>query len=348
MPIKIGKNIIGNGHPCFVIAEAGVNHNGQMDLALKLIDAAKEAGADAVKFQTFKTEKVVSPIAPKAEYQVANTESAGSQLDMIRKLELTFNEFRQLHAYCSERKILFLSTPFDNESADFLNELGMAGFKIPSGEITNFPLVAHVARMKKPLIMSTGMSNMGEVASALKEIYACGNKDVVLLHCVSNYPAEPSAINLRAMDTMREEFRLDVGYSDHTRGIEIPLAAVALGACVIEKHFTLDRNLPGPDHKASLEPHELKEMVRCIRNVEASLGNGKKIPTADELKTADAARRSLVASRWIEAGTIITDEMIAILRPGTGLQPAMKSNVVGKRQLRNLDEGELFTLESLG
>lgn len=348
MPAKIGENIIGNGHPCFVIAEAGVNHNGQMDLAFKLVDAAKDAGANAVKFQTFKTEKVVSPIAPKAEYQVANTESAGSQLDMIRKLELTFNEFRQLHAYCAERKILFLSTPFDTESADFLNELGMTGFKIPSGEITNFPLVAHVARMQKPIIMSTGMANMGEVTRALEEIYTCGNRDVVLLHCVSNYPAEPSSINLRAMATMREEFRVDVGYSDHTRGIEIPLAAVALGACVIEKHFTLDKNLPGPDHKASLEPHELREMVRCIRNVEASLGNGKKIPTADELKTADAARRSLVAARRILAGTVITDEMIAILRPGTGLQPAMKPSVVGKRLLRNLDEGELFALENLG
>ncbi len=347
MSVKIADRVVGSGHPCFVIAEAGVNHNGQLDLALRLVDAAQEAGADAVKFQTFKSEKVVSPIAPKVEYQVANTESAGSQMDMIRKLELTFDEFRQVHDYCQKHKILFLSTPFDEDSADFLDKLGMSAFKIPSGEITNPPLVIQIARKQKPIIMSTGMANLDEVGEALKTIYACGNHDVVVLHCVSNYPAEPESINLRAMATMRERFHVDVGFSDHTRGIEIPLAAVALGACVIEKHFTLDRKLPGPDHKASLEPSELKQMVTSIRNVEASLGDGLKVPTADELKTAECVRRSLVAARRISAGTVVTDEMIAILRPGTGLQPAMKSSVVGKRPLKDIEAGELFSLENL-
>jgi len=347
MSIKIADRIIGNGNRCFIIAEAGVNHNGQLDLALKLVDAAQQAGADAVKFQTFRAEDVVSPIAPKADYQVANTQSNESQLEMVRELELTFDEFRRVYEYCQQRNMLFLSTPFDTASVNFLDELGMLAFKIPSGEITNLPLIRHVAGKHKPLILSTGMSNLEEVRVALEAIDACANHDVVVLHCVSNYPADPASINLKAMATMREELRVDVGFSDHTQGIEIALAAVALGACVIEKHFTLDRKLPGPDHKASLEPSELKHMVSSIRNVEVSLGDGIKRPTEAELRTAECARRSLVAAGRIPAGTVITGDMVAILRPGTGLPPAMKLQIIGKRTLRDLERGELFTMQNL-
>ena len=347
MTIKIADRIVGAGHKCFVIAEAGVNHNGKLALALQLVDAAKQANADAVKFQTFKAEDVASPLAPKAEYQVANTQTNESQLDMVRELELTFDEFRKVHEYCKKRGILFLSTPFDHGSVDFLDELGLLAFKIPSGEITNLPLVHHVASKGKPVILSTGMANLQEVRDALETIYSTGNRDVVVLQCVSNYPASPSSINLRAMETMHNEFGVDVGFSDHTQGTEIPLAAVALGACVIEKHFTLDRNLPGPDHKASLEPMELREMITNIRNVEAALGDGVKRPTSEELKTAECARRSLVAAKRIPAGTVITEEMIAILRPGTGMPPAMKPRVLGTRVMRDMEVGELFALDCL-
>lgn len=344
MAIRIGSRTIGRGQPCYVIAEAGVNHNGHLDLALQLVDAAKEAGATAVKFQTFKAEKVASPVAQKAEYQVANTESTESQLEMIRELELSFDQFRRIYSYCQERDILFLSTPFDEESADFLDSLGMLAFKIPSGEITNTPFLAHVARKKKPIIMSTGMSTMEEIRDALNTIYDSGNRDVILLHCISNYPASVSSVNLRAMATMREQLHVDVGFSDHTEGIEIPLAAVALGACLVEKHFTLDRDLPGPDHKASLEPSALQAMITGIRNVEAALGDGVKVPTATELQTAACARRSLVAARHIPAGTMITDEMIDILRPGTGLRPSLKPHIIGKRLVKDIAKGELFSL----
>jgi N,N'-diacetyllegionaminate synthase len=348
MPIRIADRTIGSGSPCFIIAEAGVNHNGSLALAIRLVDAAARAGADAVKFQTFKAEKIVSPVAPKAEYQIANTQSSESQLEMVKALELTFDEFRHIYDHCQIRKILFLSTAFDEESADFLDELGMPAFKVPSGEITNLPLLVHIARKRKPILMSTGMSNLEEVREALNTILRCGNDEVVVLQCTSNYPADPSTINLRAMATMRQEFDLDIGYSDHSQGIEIPLAAVALGACVIEKHFTTDRTLCGPDHKASLEPEELKSMISAVRNVEASLGDGLKRPSVDELKTAQCARRSLVAARRIAAGTLVTEDMVTILRPGTGLPPAMKAGICGKRVLQDLEAGELFSVENLG
>lgn len=347
MFIEIAGRRVGAGNRCFVIAEAGVNHNGRLDRALQLVDAAQVAGADAVKFQTFKAEQVVSPNAPKAEYQVANTGSDESQLEMVRELELTFEEFRQIYAHCEHRKMLFLSTPFDAESADFLDELGMPAFKIPSGEITNFPFLEHVARKQKPLILSTGMSTMSEVKEALDVISATGNRNVIVLHCVSNYPACPSTINLRAMGSMRDQLGVDVGFSDHTMGLEIPLAAVALGACVIEKHFTLDRNLPGPDHKASLETGDLERMIKGIRDVESSLGNGVKFPSDEELKTAACARRSLVAACDMFPGTLITSGMISILRPGTGLPPAMRSRVIGRQVVRKIQKGELLSLEHI-
>jgi N,N'-diacetyllegionaminate synthase len=348
MPIKIADRFIGSGCPCFIIADAGVNHNRSLELALRLVDVARQAGADAVKFQTFKAEKIVSPVAPKAEYQIANTQSSESQLEMVKALELTFDEFRSVRDYCQRRNVLFMSTAFDEESADFLDELGMPVFKIPSGEITNLPLIAHIARKRKPILMSTGMSNLEEVREAFNTIQGCGNDEVVILQCTSDYPADPSTINLRAMATMHNEFHVDVGYSDHSRGIEIPLAAVALGACVVEKHFTTDRTLRGPDHKASLEPGELKSMIAAIRTVEASLGDGQKRPSLGELKTAKCARRSLAAARRIPAGTLVTEDMVMILRPGTGMPPAMKPSVLGKRVLQDLEAGELFCVEKLG
>lgn len=347
MNIEIGNVIVGSQEPCFIIAEAGVNHNGSLDLALRLVDAAVDAGANAVKFQTFKSEKVVSAGAPKAEYQVASTGNSESQLEMVRRLELSYEAFGRIYDYCQRRGILFLSTPFDEESCDFLDGLGMSAFKIPSGEITNLPFLRHIALKGKPIIMSTGMSTMAEINDALACVDATGNKKVIVLHCVSCYPASPSSVNLRVLAAMRDSLRVDIGYSDHTLGIEIPLAAVALGACLIEKHFTLDRKLTGPDHQASLEPHELKAMVEGIRKVEASLGDGLKRPTEAELKTAQCARRSLVAACDMLAGTVIADEMVAILRPGTGLPPSMKPSVVGRRLLVDLREGELFSLEKL-
>ena len=345
--IEILGREIGPGQPCFIIAEAGVNHNGSLEMARQLVDAAARAGADAVKFQTFKAEKVVSPQAPKAAYQLQTTGASESQLDMVKRLELPFDAFRELYVYCQDKGIRFMSTPFDEESVDFLAELGVAVFKIPSGEITNLPFLAHVAHKGKPMIVSTGMSYLGEVEAAVRTIEEVGNRDFVLLHCVSNYPANPADVNLRAMHTLAAAFGVPVGYSDHTLGIEVAIAAVALGACVIEKHFTLDRSLPGPDHRASLEPDELAALVRGIRTVEAALGHGRKEPAASEANTTVVARRSLVAARDIPAGTVLTEEMIAIKRPGTGLPPAMRPYLIGRTARITILAGTLLTLEML-
>lgn len=346
-PVHIGERTIGPDLPCLIIAEAGVNHNGNLDLALRLVDAAAEARADVVKFQTFKSERVVTPLAPKAEYQVQNTGISESQLEMIKKLELPDEAFRIIQGHCREKGIVFLSTPFDDGSADLLDKMGVEAFKIPSGEITNHPFLAHVAGKKKPLIMSTGMSNLEEVAEAIRVIYETGNTELILLHCVSNYPSAPSSVNLRAMKTLEERFRVPAGYSDHTEGISIALAAAALGACVIEKHFTLNRSLPGPDHRASLEPQQLSAMVRGIRDVQAALGNGVKIAVAEELSTAAVARRSLVAAENLQAGTVLVKHMVAIRRPGTGLPPSQLDRVLGKKLRQDVPAGCLFTLEML-
>ena len=345
--INIASRLVGPGHPCFVIAEAGVNHNGSLEVALNLVDVAAGAGADAVKFQTFKAERLVTPAAPKAEYQLRTTDASESQYEMIRRLELSPEMHRAVMGHCRERNILFLSSPFDEESADLLQQLGVAAFKIPSGEITNLPLLVHVARKGKPMIVSTGMADLSEVAAAVRVIEGEGNHDVVLLQCVSNYPADPADANLRAMHTMAAAFDLPVGYSDHTTGIEVALAAVALGACVIEKHFTLDRGLPGPDHLASLEPQELTALVRGIRTVAAALGHGRKEPAASEANTADVARKSLVAARDIPAGAVLTEELIAIKRPGTGLPPAMRPYLAGRTARLPIPEGTVLTLEML-
>jgi len=345
--ILLGERRVGSGEPCFIIAEAGVNHNGSFQLARELVDQAVSAGCDAVKFQTFRTEKVCSPLAPKATYQLQTTESEESQLEMIRKLELPFDAFRELHHYCGEKGIIFLSTPFDYESADFLAELPVPAFKIPSGEITNLFFLEHIARKGLPLIVSTGMATMEEVATTVETIRAAGNQQMVVLQCVSNYPADPSSINLRAMHTLAEAFELPVGLSDHTVGTEVAFAAVALGACVIEKHFTLSHDLPGPDHRASLEPSELTNLVKGIRNIEAALGDGVKRPAAEELNTAEVARRSLVAATFIPAGAMLTLDMLDILRPGTGLPPAMRPQLLGRRTRLDIEAGTILSLDML-
>ena len=345
--IDIGGRIVGLGRPCFIVAEAGVNHNGDVEIARKLVEAAVSAGADAVKFQTFKAERLVTPHAPKADYQKRTTDAEETHFDMIHRLELSADMHRALIDYCRDRDILFMSSPFDEDSADLLTDLDVAVFKIPSGEVTNLPFLAHVARKGKPMIVSTGMSYLGEVDAAVRTIRDAGNRDIVLLHCVSNYPAAIEDVNLKAMQTMAVAFDVPVGYSDHTLGIEVPMAAVAMGAHVIEKHFTLDRSLPGPDHVASLEPDELAAMVRGIRLVESALGHGQKEPAASEANTAAVARKSLVAAREIPAGTTLTEDLIAIKRPGTGLPPVMRRNLVGRRVKTRVPAGALLTLEML-
>lgn len=347
MSIRVGKHSIGPGLPCMVIAEAGVNHNGNLEIALRLVDAAAEADADVIKFQTFKAEEVISPVAPKAAYQVRTTGAAESQLEMVRKLELPPAAFATIDRHCRERGLLFLSTPFDRGSVDLLQNLNIAAFKIPSGEVTNLPFLTYVAKQRKPVILSTGMSTLDEVAAAVEAVLAAGTGELALLHCVSNYPALASSVNLRAMKTLEQRFGVPVGYSDHTEGIEISLAAAALGACIVEKHFTLDRTLPGPDHRASLEPRELAVLVRGVRTIESALGDGRKVPAAEELNTAAVARRSLVAVRDLAAGTILTEENIAIRRPGTGLPPSTLPNVLGRRLRQDVVAGALLSLEML-
>jgi N-acetylneuraminate synthase len=340
--IQVGNKLIGAAQPVFVIAEAGVNHNGDLKLARALIDVAVEAGADAVKFQTFQADRLATPNAPKADYQLQTTGDAESQFDMLRRLELSPDAHRELQSYCHERGIIFLSTPFDDVAVDLLDELGVPAFKISSGDLTNSPLLEHVASKGKPVILSTGMSELSELIEAVSVLNTAGCENPVLLHCVSNYPAAPAEVNLRAMQTMRSAFDVPVGFSDHTEGIDVALAAVALGACVIEKHFTLDRTLPGPDHRASLEPAELRELVRSIRRVETALGNGRKVPSASELETAKVARRSLVAARDIPAGVTLERSMVVMRRPGTGMSPGMLETLLNRRTVREIAAGTLL------
>jgi N,N'-diacetyllegionaminate synthase len=314
----------------FIIAEAGVNHGGDVEMALALIDAAKQSGADAVKFQSFRASRLASPAAQKAAYQQRTTDSAESQLAMLHRLELDADAHRRLLAHCCDVGIQFLSSPFDFESADLLAEIGVALIKIPSGEITNLPFLRHIARLGKPMILSTGMSTLGEVEEALATIQAEGGRELTLLHCVTEYPAPYDEINLRAMQTLATAFRLPVGYSDHTAGVEVAVAAVALGAQVIEKHLTLDRTLPGPDHRASLEPAEFAQMVTSIRRVEAALGNGIKAPSRCELPNRAVARKSIVAARALAAGDRIEIGDLAVKRPGNGLLPKLLPSLIGR------------------
>ena len=328
----------------YIIAEAGVNHNGDIKTAYKLVDAAKAAGADAVKFQTFKSEKLVSKSAQKADYQKKTTSAEESQAEMLKKLELSEDEYIDLKRYCDDIGIQFLSTPFDEDSVDFLNGLGVPIMKIPSGEITNLPLLIKIAQTGKKVIISTGMCEMDEIQAAIDVLEKNGAKEITVLHCNTEYPTPFEDVNLSAMHQMEKILQKPIGYSDHTRGIEIPIAAVALGASVIEKHFTLDRNMEGPDHKASLEPNELKSMVEAVRNVETALGSGEKKPSESEKKNIYVARKSIVASRKIHEGEIFTQDNLATKRPGNGISPMCWENVIGKRAKRDFGEDELIEL----
>ena len=327
-----------------IIAEAGVNHNGNIIIAKKMIDFAKEAGADYIKFQTFIPENLVSKHAKKAEYQKITTVSDESQLQMLRKLMLSENEFIELSDYCEATSIGFISTPFDLESVDFLNSFNMDFWKVPSGEITNLPYLVEIAKTGKPIILSTGMSNLDEIDAALSVLHSNGAGKITLLHCNTQYPTPMEDVNLNAMLTLKDRYNCDVGYSDHTLGIEVPIAAVALGATVIEKHFTLDHNMEGPDHKASLEPCELKSMVSAIRNIEKALGTGSKVASPSEIENKDIARKSIVASRMIKKGEVFSKENITTKRPGSGISPMKWYNVIGTVAKRDFQEDELIEL----
>jgi N,N'-diacetyllegionaminate synthase len=327
----------------FIIAEAGVNHNGSVDIAKKLIDAAKDAGSDAIKFQTFRTEDNITAGAEKADYQKVNDGNENSQYEMLRKLELSFDDFVELKKYADEANIMFLSTGFDRDSVEFLSkELDIPIMKVPSGEITNLPLLIAIARQHKPVIMSTGMSTPDEIGAALSVLRENGAGEITLLQCTTEYPAPVSDVNLAAMAEMRSMFGTKIGYSDHTNGIEISVAAAALGASVIEKHFTLDRGMPGPDHKASLEPDELKAMVKAIRNVELAIGDGNKSVSDSELGNRDVARKSIVAARLIKKGEELTENNLTVKRPGIGVSPMMWFDVIGTCATRDYTKDEMI------
>lgn len=328
----------------FIIAEAGVNHNGNLELAKKLIDVAAESGADAVKFQTFISEKCISKWADKASYQKSTTGETEGQLAMVKKLELSFAEFVELKEYCKAKNIIFMSTPFDLESADFLNEIKVEIFKIPSGEITNYPLIKKIGQFRKSVIMSTGMCNLEEIREAIEILREQGTKNISLLHCNTQYPTPMEDVNLKAMLRLRDEFNLPIGYSDHSKGIEVPIAAVALGATIIEKHFTLSKEMEGPDHRASLEPDELKKMVESIRNIEKALGVREKLVTNSEKENLQIVRKSIVAAVPIKKGDIFTEENITVKRPGTGLSPMRWNEVLGKSANKNYEADEIICL----
>ena len=327
-----------------IIAEAGVNHNGSLSLAKNLADKAKEAGADYVKYQTFNPSNMVSKYAAKAEYQKQTTDSKQSQLDMLEELMLSYGEFVELKEYCGQIGIGFLSTSFDLDSTEFLTRLGCEIWKIPSGEVTNYPYLVDIARKHQPIILSTGMCDEEDIAAAIEVLKSNGAGEISLLHCTTEYPTPFEDVNLKAMCTMRDIFGLEVGYSDHTRGIEVPIAAVAMGAKIIEKHFTLDKNMEGPDHKASLEPDELKQMVDSIRNIEKALGSGTKRPAESEKKNIAIARKSIVAKTQIKKGELLTTENITTKRPGDGISPMRWNEVIGTCAIRDFDEDELLEI----
>jgi N,N'-diacetyllegionaminate synthase len=331
----------------FVIAEAGVNHNGSLDLALQLVDAAKASGADAVKFQTFRADQLATRSAHKAPYQERTTANSESQFEMLQRLQLDAAAHRCLIHHCRNTGIQFLSSPFDTQSADLLATMDVPLYKVPSGEITNLPFLEHLARKNRPLILSTGMSTLGEVEEAVQVLQFAGAIQLTLLHCVTEYPAPYAEVNLRAMQTLKSAFGLPVGYSDHTSGIEISIAAVALGAEVIEKHFTLDRSLPGPDHSASLEPVELRQMVTAIRHVEAALGTGIKAPARCELPNISVARKSVVAARTLPTGHQLAAGDLEIKRPGDGLAPKLLPTLIGRTLRASVAKDEIINWDHL-
>lgn len=325
----------------YIIAEAGDNHNGRFDLAIRLVDVAAAAGADCVKFQTFKTEEVISKYARKAQYQIDTTGNE-TQFEMVKKLELPFDDFTKLCAYCEKKGIQFLSTPFDIPSISFLQTLHLPLWKIPSGEITNLPYLLSIAETKKPVIMSTGMCTIEEIQLAVNALKENGTPNITLLHCNTEYPTPFEDVNLNAMRTLKERFGVDVGYSDHTTGIEVPIAAAALGAAVIEKHFTLDKRMEGPDHRASLEPAELSSMVTSIRNIEKAMGDGIKAPSPSERKNIDIARKSIVARCAIKKGELFSNDNIAAKRPGNGISPMRWFELLGTVAKRDFEEDEMI------
>jgi len=345
---RVGDRVIGAGAPAFLVAEAGVNHNGDPELARRLVAEAAAAGADAVKFQTFRAEALVAREAPKAAYQVETTGGDESQREMLLRLELGPEAHAALRDESAKRGILFFSSPFDEASADALETLGVALFKVPSGEITNLPFLRHLAAKRRPLIVSTGMSTLDEVTAAVTAIREAGDPPLALLHCLSAYPAPVEETNLRAMDTLRARFGCPVGLSDHTTGIDIAIAAVARGATIVEKHFTLDTGLPGPDHRASLDPGELASLVRSVRRVEAALGDGEKRPRPSEADTRRVARKSLVAARPIRPGERLTRDLVAIKRPGTGISPADLDRALGRVVVRALAGDDVIDWAALG
>ena len=330
----------------FIIAEAGVNHNGDIHTAKRLVDAAADSGADAVKFQTFDAKSLVCHYARKAEYQTHHSNEAESQFEMLQKLQLDTGAHKELLHYCQDKGIIFLSTAFDLASIDFLQKLGLGIFKIPSGEITNLPCLRKIGGLGKKIILSTGMADLGEIEAALHVLTDAGTRkeDITVLHCSTEYPAPVEDVNLKAMITIRDAFKVQIGYSDHTIGTEIAVAAVALGAAVIEKHFTLNKHMPGPDHHASLEPDELAAMIKAIRNVEIALGSGIKRPSPSELKNRVAARKSIVASRNIKKGEILTEETITAKRPGTGISPMEWNRVLGNAALKDFEADALIEI----
>jgi N,N'-diacetyllegionaminate synthase len=328
----------------YIIAEAGVNHNGSLEIAKNMVDSAKESGVDCIKFQTFVSKNIVSKDADKAEYQKLQTDSDESQLDMLKKLELSFDDFSELSEYCKKREIEFLSTGFDFASIDFLSSIDMKKWKVPSGEITNLPYLIKIAKLNKPVILSTGMSTMEDIQLALNVLKEYGSGEITVLHCTTEYPTPFEEVNLQAMKTINNEFKVPFGYSDHTKGIEVSIAAVAMGATVIEKHFTLDRTMEGPDHKASLEPNELKALVSAIRNVEIAMGKGEKKPTESEKKNVLIARKSIIANCDIKKGDIFTNENLTVKRPGIGISPMKWFDIIGKSAVRDFEEDELIEI----
>lgn len=331
----------------FIIAEAGVNHNGNLDMAFQLVDKAKEIGADCVKFQTFKAEQIVTAASPKANYQLQVTDKNESQFEMLKKLELQKEDFRKLKAYCEKKEILFLSTPYNPEDADLLNELEVTAFKIASGQLVELPFLKYVAKFGKQMIISTGMANMAEVKAAVEAIRSVGNNDIIVLQCNTDYPSKIEDTNILAMNTMRDELNVQVGYSDHVPNNYACYAAVALGATVIEKHFTLDKTLPGPDHSCSLEPSEFAELISGVRNIEKCFGTGIKTPSESEIKNTYGMRRSLVARTDLPKGTVIKAEHLGFKRPANGLSPNYLEKIIGKELLKDIKKDEAFTKESV-
>ena len=340
--IQIDQKKIGDNLPCLIIAEAGVNHNGDIEIAEQLIDAAVEAGADAIKFQTFNADLLVTPGAEKARYQKKSSSVSESQYQMIKRLELPSHAFKKLSDYAKKKGIIFFSSPFDMQSVDILERIEVPLFKIPSGEITNLPLLTYIAKKGKPIILSTGMATFEEIDEAIETIKKGGVDDIILLYCVTNYPAKMESLDLTIISSLRERYHLPIGFSDHTRGIVAAIAARTLNACVIEKHFTLNRKMSGPDHQASINPKGLKKVVMAIREVESALGNGIKKISREECEIKAITRKSLVAAMDIPAGSIITDTMIDLKRPGTGLAPKYKDKIIGKKSNRSIKKNELF------